>query len=52
MRHIASWHPAIALAVAEVLEAAIPSAQLPTWQDHPTAVAAVALARAYLGEVS
>lgn len=40
--HIASWHPAVAFAVADLLiEASV------DWPEHP---AALAVARAYLGE--
>jgi hypothetical protein len=46
--HIASWHPAVALAVADWLDS------MPPWTIHshliPHHVAALAVARAYLGE--
>lgn len=52
--HIASWHPAVALAVADLLEAAVGEFWdgEPQWTDCPVAQRAVAIARAYLGEVS
>ncbi len=50
--HIASWHPAVALAVADWLDHAAMSADLnrsPYVDDHLSH--ALAVARAYLGEV-
>lgn len=63
--HVASWHPAVALAVADWLEVAardhrpIPTVTTPSFQKCvtcgkdpcPTLAGAAAVARAYLGEV-
>lgn len=51
--HIASWHPAVALAVADLLEAAVGEFWdgEPQWTDCPVAQRAVRIAQAYLGEV-
>ena len=47
--HIASWHPAVALAVANLLDA---QADAGYWEADPDSRAALAVARAYLGEAS
>jgi hypothetical protein len=54
-QHIASWHPAVALAVADLLEAVtetgVSDALFRQWLDHDrSGQAALAVARAYLGE--
>ena len=51
--HIASWHPAVALAVADGLEETAKTFGTPghRWW-HPSESAALAVARAYLGEAS
>lgn len=49
-RHIASWHPLVALAVADWLEAQAYSIYVTP--DLPSAAAALIAARAYLGEPS
>lgn len=49
--HIASWHPAVALAVAGLLEFAAPFGNQPQ-PYSPTVEHAMTIARAYLGESS
>jgi hypothetical protein len=44
--HIASWHPAVALAVADWLEQ---ESRVTCHSDNPTRTQALAVARAYLG---
>jgi hypothetical protein len=46
--HIASWHPVVALAVADLLDEA---AEMHDKTPCPAADAAVTVARAYLGEI-
>lgn len=50
--HIASWHPDVALAVADLLDEVVAYADYDdlVGSERVTAEAAVALARAYLGE--
>lgn len=53
--HVASWHPAVALEVADLLDAIERAARLAgVVADHPEALSirsrALAVARAYLGE--
>lgn len=53
--HIASWHPAVALTVADLLDAvALVADHYPPIEVRPNSVAnyALAVARAYLGEES
>ena len=53
--HIASWHPTVALAVADLLDAvALVADHYPPIEVRPQSVAnyALAVARAYLGEES
>lgn len=50
-QHIASWHPAVALAVADLL-AILARRSISTDLEHAERDAALAIARAYLGESS
>ena len=49
-KHIASWHPGLALAVADWLDDAADTIHEPGFIPGVTAVPALAVARAYLGE--
>lgn len=48
--HVASWHPAVAFAVADWLEATATAVQSAGWEDASRR--ALAVARVYLGEVA
>ena len=50
--HYSSWHPAVALAVADWLEQAAIHFEGGSLTVHPMAKRAIAVARAYLGEAS
>lgn len=50
--HIASWHPAVALAVADSLDLAAQWAETYVGSNPPWVIAALAVANAYLGTTS
>ncbi len=50
VNHICGWHPAVALAVADLIEVGIPYATLGKPEDYPIFVKAMAAARTFLGE--